>query len=329
MNLTPREESSSGLSKKLRLGLSSCLHGEEVRYDGGHRMDELLLGTIGRVVEWMLVCPEVEMGLGVPRPTLRLEGTHDAPRLIQTDSRRDITEGMREWARARLRRLAADDLDGFVFKKNSPSCGFFGVKLFDESGVPTGTSRGIFADELARALPLLPIEEEGRLQDPLVRENFIERVFGYHRLKKLMTPDAGPADLVAFHTAHKLTLMAHHPDRQRELGRLVAEAGTRSFDELFREYSRLFMEALAVWATRGKHVNVLTHAFGFVNAKLDESEKKELLGLIDDFRRGMVPWVAPVTLLNRHLDRHPVPAWIRSQVYLEPSPEELLFMTHA
>jgi uncharacterized protein YbgA (DUF1722 family)/uncharacterized protein YbbK (DUF523 family) len=279
-------------------------------------------------VRWVTVCPEVELGLGVPRETLRLEGDPGSPRLVQTQARRDITDGMREWAKARLAKLVENDLDGYIAKKNSPSCGVFRVKLYDANGIPSGASRGIFADELAKAFSLLPIEEEGRLRDPIIRENFIERIFAYHRLKALMKPEATPAALVAFHTAHKLALMAHHPDRQRELGSIVADAGNRPFGEVVGEYAKLFMETLSIWATRGKHANALTHAFGFVKDHLDARDKTELLGLVEDYRRGIVPLIVPVTLLKHHLGRHPAPEWIQKQVYLNPYPKELLLRNH-
>jgi uncharacterized protein YbgA (DUF1722 family) len=235
---------------------------------------------------------------------------------------------MREWSRQRLAKLAENDLDGFIAKKNSPSCGVFRVKLYGANGRPSGASRGIFADELARAFPLLPLEEEGRLRDPIIRENFIERIFAYHRLKALMKPEVTPAALVAFHTGYKLALMAHHPNRQRDLGRIVAEAGKKPFGEVVAEYARLFMETLVVWATRGKHANALTHAFGFVKDHLDPRDKAELLGVIENYRRGIVPLIVPVTLLKHHLGRHPVPEWIRQQVYLNPYPKELLLRNH-
>jgi len=325
---TVRQDHAQHTPETLKLGISSCLHGEEVRFNGAHKRDDLLLGTIGRYVRWVPVCPEVEYGLGIPRETLRLEGDPANPRLVQTAARKDITDGMREWAKARLVKLAENDLDGYIAKKNSPSCGVFRVKLYDANGVPSGASRGIFADELVKAFPLLPLEEEGRLRDPIIRENFIERIFAYHRIKALMMPDATPAALVAFHTAHKLALMAHHPDRQRELGNIVADAGRRPFGGVVGEYAKLFMETLAIWATRGKHANALTHAFGFVKDYLDARDKTELIGLIEDYRRGIVPLVVPITLLKHHLGRHPAPEWIQKQVYLNPYPKELLLRNH-
>jgi uncharacterized protein YbgA (DUF1722 family)/uncharacterized protein YbbK (DUF523 family) len=324
----PHHSRTQPTPETLKLGISSCLHGAEVRFNGAHKRDDLLLGAIGRYVRWVTVCPEVELGLGVPRETLRLEGDPGSPRLVQTQARRDITDGMREWAKARLAKLAENDLDGYIAKKNSPSCGVFRVKLYDKNGIPSGASRGVFADELVKAFPLLPVEEEGRLRDPIIRENFIERIFAYHRLKALMKPEATPAALVAFHTSHKLALMAHHPDRQRELGSIVADAGNRPFGEIAAEYAMLFMETLAIWATRGKHANALTHAFGFVKDHLDARDKKELIGLIEDYRRGIVPLIVPVTLLKHHLGRHPVPDWIHQQVYLNPYPKELLLRNH-
>ncbi len=314
----------------LRLGISSCLLGEEVRYDGGHRRDDLTLSTIGRYVQWVPVCPEVELGLGVPRETLRLEGMSEDPKLVFSGSRIDITDDMREWSAERVRELGSDDIDGYVTKKGSPSCGM----SYDKNNSPSGPLRGIFAGELSRALPLLPIEEEGRLRDANIRENFVERLFGYHRLKKIMTGGRNGVDLAGFHTAHKLTVMAHEPDSEGELGRLAADALNSPLDELTREYGQLFMKALSVWATRSKHANVLRYALGHVKTHLEAAgengmaDMAELLGIIDDYRKGLVPLIVPVTLLAHHLKRHPVPDWIRQQVYLYPHPKELLLRNH-
>ena len=210
----------------IRLGVSTCLLGEEVRYDGGHKLDRFLVNTLGPFVEWVPVCPEVEIGLPTPRESMRLVGDPEAPRLIAPKSGHDYTERMQTWARERLEELAAVKLDGFIFKKDSPSSGLFRVRVYDQNGMPRRIGTGIFPREVMNRFPLLPLEEEGRLHDMRLRENFIERIFVYYRWMRLLEEDPTPGGLVRFHTAHKLTVMAHSPSHYQEMGRLVAQAGS-------------------------------------------------------------------------------------------------------
>jgi uncharacterized protein YbgA (DUF1722 family)/uncharacterized protein YbbK (DUF523 family) len=307
-----------------RLGISSCLLGEEVRFDGGHKRDDFLINTLGRFVEWVLVCPEVEIGLGTPRESLRLEAAPDGPRLIAPRSRLDHTEAMTDWARGRLEELAGLDLHGYVFKKDSPSCGLERVRVYEGNKMPTRIGQGIFAHELVTTLSLLPAEEEGRLREPWIRENFIDRVFGYYRWSHLLGKDPTPSGLVSFQASHKLTLMSHSPQGQRDLGRLVANAGRRRIQTVLDEYGREFMKALSQRATPRKHTNVLHHLMGFLKRQLERDDKEELLQTIDGYREGLVPLIVPLTLLQHHLRRHEVPEWVRSQVYLNPYPSELM-----
>jgi len=297
-------------------------------YDGWHKRDPFLVDTLGRFVEWVPVCPEVEMGLSVPRESMRLIGDPDAPRLIAPKSGADYTDRMKAWARERLEQLAAVGLCGFVFKKDSPSSGLFKVKVYDEHGSAVRSGSGIFACEVTRRFPLLPLEEEGRLNDMPLRENFIERVFAYYRWTKLLEQDPTPGGLVRFHTAHKLTLMAHSPKHYQELGRLVAQAGALPWNEIISAYSIRFMEGLALLGTRRKHVNVLQHLMGYLKKCLSSEDKQELLRLIEDYRQELVPLVVPMTLIQHHLQRHPVPEWIHQQVYLRPYPKELMLRNH-
>jgi len=308
----------------IRLGISTCLLGEPVRYDGGHKLDRFLVDTLGKFVEWVPVCPEVEMGLSVPRESMRLIGDPDAPRLIAPRSGADYTDRMKAWARERLEQLASLGLCGFVFKKDSPSSGLFRVRVYDEDGSASRTGSGIFAREVMKRFPLLPLEEEGRLNDMPLRENFIERVFACYRWTRLLEQDPTPGGLVRFHTAHKLTLMAHSPKHYQELGRLVAQAGALPWDELSATYGVRFMEGLALLGTRRKHVNVLQHLMGYLKDRLSSEDKQELLGLIEDYRQELVPLIVPMTLLQHHLQRHPVPDWVHQQVYLTPYPKELM-----
>ena len=312
----------------IRLGVSRCLLGDEVRYDGGHKLDRFLVNTLGNYVEWVPICPEVEIGLPIPRESLRLVGDRDAPRLVALKSGNDHTERMQSWAQERLEQLVGLGLHGFVFKRDSPSSGLFRVKVYDENGVPDRVGTGIIPREVMKRVPLLPLEEEGRLHDMHLRENFIDRIFAYYRWTTLLEEKPTPGRLIAFHTAHKLTLMAHSPARYQQLGRLVAQAGSLPWRELAEAYGRSLMEPLEVMTTPGKHANVLQHLMGFLKQDLSDEETAELLSLIKDYQKEMVPLIVPLTLLRHHLSRHEAPEWVHQQVYLYPYPMELMLRNH-
>jgi len=308
----------------LRLGISTCLLGENVRYDGGHKLDRFLVNTLGRYVEWVPVCPEVEIGLPIPRDSLRLVGDPDAPRLVVPKTGQDYTDRMQAWARQRLEELAEVEIYGFVFKRGSPSSGLYRVKVYTEKGMPSHTGTGIFPREVMKRFPLLPLEEEGRLHDMHLRENFIDRVFAYYRWTKLLRDNPTPGGLVLFHTGYKLTLMAHDPNHYQEMGRLVAQAGSLPWEEVSAQYGRLLMDGLSVMTSPGKHANVLQHVMGYLKETLAPEDKAELLDYVEDYRNGLVPLIVPLTLLKHHLGRHPVPDWVHQQVYLHPYPKELM-----
>jgi len=307
----------------IRIGVSSCLLGRAVRWDGGHKRDSFLTDELGAFVEWVPVCPEVEVGMGVPREAIRLAEQDGEPRLVAARSGTDHTEAMRAWARWRLRELAALELCGYVLKKGSPSCGMERVPVWSERGVPERRGRGLFAAELLEACEALPVEEEGRLHDPRLRENWIERVFAYRRLRSLFEGSWTLRELVAFHTAHKLQLLAHSPQRYAALGRLVAEARAHRRATLRAAYQRGFMEALQSMATTRRHLNVLHHVLGHLRRRLDALDRRELLGLIDDYGAGLVPLVVPITLVRHHVARLELD-YLAGQVYLEPHPKELM-----
>ena len=313
---------------ELRIGVSSCLLGEEVRYDGGHKHDRYLTGILGRWVRWFPLCPEVEIGLGIPRPTIRLEGTVEAPRLIEPRSGDDLTDTMNDWAQSHMATITSWDLHGYILKKGSPSCGLFRVRVWNDKGMPERDGRGLFAARLTEHFPLLPVEEEGRLHDPPLRENFIDRLFVHERWKSFLAENPTPGGLVDFHTDHKLTILAHSPDHYRRLGRLVAEAGTTPWGTLTSDYATILAEGLAIRVSRGRHCNVLQHVMGFLKSEITAGDKAELLETIEDYRRELVPLVVPVTLLRHHLRRYEVPEWIRRQVYLHPYPKELMLRNH-
>jgi uncharacterized protein YbgA (DUF1722 family)/uncharacterized protein YbbK (DUF523 family) len=311
----------------IRIGISSCLLGERVRFDGGHKRDAFLVETFGRFVEWVPVCPEVEMGLGTPRDTLRLVRIGANTHMLMPKTGTDHTRAMNAFAEGRVRDLGREDLCGYVLKKDSPSCGMERVRVFDAHGVPAKSGRGLFAEVLLRHFPNLPVEEEGRLSEPRLRENFIERVFAFRRLRTLFTGRWKLGELVAFHTAHKLLLMAHSPIAYASLGRLVAGSKKKPTAELEAQYENQFMAALCELATTRRQANVLMHILGYFRDRLDADARRELLGVIEDYRRGLVPLVAPIIMI-RHYARRLDVAYLRAQVYLEPHPKELMLRNH-
>lgn len=312
----------------IRLGVSACLLGEEVRYDGGHKRDPFLVKTLGRFVTWVPVCPEMAIGMGSPRESVRLVEEGGSVRMVAPRSGRDFTERMETWARAHAEELARARLHGFVLKKDSPSCGVFRVKTHHAKGLPTRDGRGLFARELVARFKLLPVEEEGRLHDMALRENFIERMFAYERWLRLLDEDPTPKGLVRFHTVHKLTVLSHSPEGYAKLGRIVARAGRTPWEELCERYGTLFMESLCVPATRGRHVNALQHLAGFVSDAMTAADRAELAESVADYRTGHVPLIVPLTLLRHHLRGRGAPDWATSQVYLTPYPKELMLRNH-
>jgi uncharacterized protein YbgA (DUF1722 family) len=269
----------------------------------------------------------VELGLGTPRPAMRLQRSADGPRLVVPTSGADHTDAMRAYAGRRVAQLENDELSGYILKKDSPSCGMERVKMYESNRVPARTGRGLFADALLQRFPNLPVEEEGRLNDPRLRDNFVERVFTYHRLRKLFAARWTVGHLVAFHTARKLQLLAHQPTAYARLGRLVAGAKHTPRTQLRTTYETELMKALTVIATPQRHVNVLQHIAGYFKTQLDDSARRELTGVIDDYRRGLVPLIVPITLIRHYVRRFDV-AYLKGQVYLEPHPKELMLRNH-
>ena len=322
-----RASAESPASRPIRIGISACLLGEPVRFDGGHKRDSFLTGTFATFVEWVPVCPEVECGLGTPREAMRLVRATGQVRLLTVKSGIDLSERMDTYTRRRISELAAENLSGYVLKKDSPSCGLERVKVYDAGQVPARSGRGLFAERLVQFFPNLPVEEEGRLSDPRLRENFVERVFAYWRLRELFGAGWKVASVVAFHTAHKLILMAHSPESYRQLGRLVAGLRSMPRKEFERRYTDLFMAALSVIATPRRHTNVLQHMAGYFKRRLDPESRAELLNAIDDYRRGLVPLIVPITLVRHHVRVYQV-SYLSGQLYLEPHPKELMLRNH-
>ncbi len=311
----------------LRLGISRCLLGEEVRFDGGHKRDTFLTEVLGRYVEWVPVCPEVEAGLGTPREAMRLVGDPQNPRLVTIKSGIDYTRALGTMTWNRIDKLKDLDLSGYVFKRGSPSCGIERVPIYNEHGKPTRTGVGLFARAFIEQFPLVPVEEEGRLCDPTLRENFIERVFCYRRWQDLLQSGVTRQALVQFHTLHKYLLLAHHPQQCEVLGQLIGQAHQHHPKELAHRYGELFMKALAVKATVRKHVNVLQHIMGYFKKWLGAHEKAELLGVIGDYHDGLTPLIVPLTLIKHYVQIFDV-SYVLDQVYLNPHPNELMLRNH-
>ena len=311
----------------LRLGISRCLLGDEVRFDGGHKRDSFLTDVFGRYVEWVPVCPEVEAGLGTPREAMRLVGDPQNPRLVTIKSGTDHTRALETLTTNRIAQLMELDLSGYVFKKGSPSCGIERVRLYNEHGVPSRNGVGLFARAFIEQFPLIPVEEEGRLCEPTLRENFIARVFCYRRWQDLVQSGVTRRALVQFHTIHKYLLLAHSPQQYEALGRLVGQAQQHRPKELTSQYGELFMKALAVKATVRKHVNVLQHILGYFKERLGSREKAELLVVIGDYHQGLTPLIVPLTLIKHYVQTYEID-YIRDQVYLNPHPKELMLRNH-
>lgn len=312
---------------KIRLGVSTCLLGENVRFDGGHKHDSYLTGTLGPFVEWVPVCPEVEIGLGTPRESLHLAGDPAAPRLVTTKTQRDYTEAMLQFSSAKIAQLKRLRLNGYILKKDSPSCGMARVRVYSEKGMPARNGVGLFARALMDGIPELPIEEEGRLNDPALRENFIVRIFCHYRWQRFLEPPFRLAALITFHAQHKFLLLAHHEKNFREMGKLVAAGKSLAPKALLARYEELYFAALRHPAPKRKHTNVLQHLAGYFKKQLDEKDKKELQATIADYHRGLLPLIVPLTLLKHYITKFDV-QYLQDQVYLNPHPKELMLLNH-
>ncbi|HEY7840427.1 MAG TPA: DUF523 and DUF1722 domain-containing protein [Gammaproteobacteria bacterium] len=300
-------------SRRIRIGISSCLLGEPVRYNGGHKRDRYITDVLSEHFEFLPYCPEVAIGLGVPRATIRLRGGATGPRAIQPDAgERDVTNELARYGR----RVAAAEpsLSGYIFKARSPSCGPARVRVYDRNGSPSGSAAGIYAAAIREELPLMPVEDEGRLNDPDLRDNFIERVFVYDRWQRMLARGITPAALVRFHSEHKFLVLAHNQTALRELGRLTANLAT-GLPAIAERYGARLMDALSRPARRGDQVNALQHVAGFFRGRIDTDDRRELAVAIDGYRDGRVPIIVALTLIRHHLRRHGSP-WLKGQHFL-------------
>ena len=306
----------------ITLGISSCLLGNQVRHDGGHKRNIYATTILADYFTFRPFCPELAVGLGVPRPTIRLTRSDSGIRLTGSDDPTlDVTDAMKQWSQSTVQGM--QDLSGFILKNNSPSCGMERVRVYDGNGVPARDGIGLFADSLMQAMPWLPVEEEGRLNDPVLRENFIERVFVYFRWQRMMASGLSVSALMEFHQRHKFILLAHNEEEYRELGPLIASVNKANLHNVSEEYLLRIMTCLKSRATRKRHSNVLMHVMGFLKNKIDSDDKQEMIEVMDNYRHGKVPLIVPITLMRHHLRRYP-DEYITSQYYMAPYPEELM-----
>jgi len=316
------------MKEKIRIGVSSCLIGEKVRWNGDHKQDRYVREILSRYFEYIPVCPEVEVGMGVPRETVALYGDPEKPSMISKKTQTDWTKPMEKYIKSRINTLSADDLCGYIFKSKSPSCGMGRVPLYSEFGshkVKHGP--GMFANAFINSFPLVPTEEEGRLNDPRIRENFIVRVFSFKRFNLLLNEKFSLGQWVKFHTQHKFLLLAHSRKHYDELGELVAHSKTIKPSELKKKYGELFMEALTSKSTPKKNTDVLLHMMGFLKKLLTKIEKEDILSTIEDYRSEILPLIVPVTLIRHQVKKHNI-EYLHDQVYLNPHPKELMLLNH-
>jgi uncharacterized protein YbgA (DUF1722 family)/uncharacterized protein YbbK (DUF523 family) len=309
------------MTDKIPIGISSCLLGNEVRYNASHSRDSYINGTLSEFFEFLPFCPEVGIGLGVPRPTIRLVNEGEGIRVVGVkDPAMDVTEPLKAYTQEQL--PSVQELSGFIFKRGSPSCGMERVKIYNSKGMPGDTGSGMFAHGVMKAFPHLPTEEEGRLGDPRLRENFLQRVFVYHHWRHQIEPNLSVRELTKFHACIKLTLMSHDQNRARDLGRLAATARDNNLQEIAAEYLEELMAILKIVASRKNHVNVLQHIQGYLKRNLDSDDKAELVDTIMQYGRGEVPLIVPVTLLRHHFRKCP-DDYIDNAWYMSPYPMSL------
>ena len=315
------------MDDKFRVGISSCLLGNPVRWNAGHKLDKYLTHTLGEFVEYVPVCPEVEVGLGVPRESMRLVGDPEKPRLVTFKSKTDHTDKMVRWARKRVKELEKENLCGFIFKSDSPSSGMVRVKVYNDKGMPHKKGVGIFAREFMNRFPWIPVEDDGRLNNPQIRENFIQQIFCMKRWRDLSTGKRTMGGLVDFHTRNKLLLLSHSQKHYRAMGKLVAEGRKVPIEDLYHQYQGLLLDTLKLKTTIKKNINVLQHLMGYFKKQLSADEKQELLETFAHYRQERVPLIVPITLINHYVRKYQQP-YLKHQTYLHPHPLELKLRIH-
>ncbi|KPA94351.1 YbgA family protein [Pseudomonas asplenii] len=307
---------------KPKIAISACLMGAEVRYNGGHKESRLCSQSLSEHFDFLPVCPEVAIGLGTPREPIRLVGDPQQPRAVGTvHGERDVSRALTDYGTRMANELT--DICGYIFMQKSPSCGLARVKVYQDRGRPAEhAGRGLFAAAFCALHPDLPVEEEGRLNDPVLRENFLTRVFAYADWQQLLAAGLSRRALTEFHSRHKYLLMAHNPEQYKVLGNLLGSMGRADPNEIGPHYFSQLMSALKKCATRRTHTNVLQHLSGYLKHSISAEDKQEMQQVIGQYRLGIVPLVVPLTLLKHHFRQYPDP-YVGLQVYLQPHPENL------
>jgi uncharacterized protein YbgA (DUF1722 family)/uncharacterized protein YbbK (DUF523 family) len=314
------------MTNKIKIGISRCLLGQAVRFDGGHKKDNYVTQLLANYFALEGTCPEVESGLPIPRPTIRLVGDANSPTLVEVlKPEIDHTDRLTDFSAGKVKEL--DHLSGFILKSKSPTCGMERVKVYQEAPKQPLLGQGLFARALLSRYPLMPVEEEGRLNDYGLRENFIERIFVYHRWRTLICEGVTAKALLALHSAHKLTLLAHNQATYRELGKELADLKNTNMNDFASSYICRFMDAMKKIATRKNHTNVLMHIQGYFKDFIDAGDKEDLRETIESYRLGLLPLIVPLTLLKHHLRKFP-DDYLLKQHYLFPYPEEMMLRNH-
>ena len=308
--------------QKPKIAISACLLGAEVRFNGGHKESRLCSQALSEHFDFVPLCPEVAIGLGIPRQPIRLIGDPAQPQAVgSVDSSLDVTRPLHDYGVAMA--AAHTDICGYIFMQKSPSCGLERVKVYQDGGRPAELSgRGIYAQAFCAAHPDLPVEEDGRLNDPVLRENFLTRVYAYGTWQQLLRAGITRRSLTEFHACYKYQLMAHHPEQYKILGNMLGNLGKNDPREIAPQYFSELMKALKKCATRRTHTNVLQHISGYLKQSISPEDKQEVQYLIGQYLHGIVPLIVPLTLLKHHFRLHPDP-YISRQVYLQPHPENL------
>ncbi|MFA0085385.1 hypothetical protein BCU70_00800 [Vibrio sp. 10N.286.49.C2] len=306
----------------ITLGISSCLLGEKVRYDSGHKQSTYVNKELRDYFSFVSVCPEVGMGLPVPRPTIRLMSNEERISLVETkDATKDYTDGMLTYTHQKVAELEDTEMCGYIVCAKSPSCGMERVKVYTVGHAKTN-GVGLYTEHLMKKMPWLPVEEDGRLNDPVLKENFISRVFGLNDFYQSMQGAPTPGKIVDFHSRYKLTLMAHNPSAYKSLGRLVAHQNELEPSDFYQQYRQGLMDGLKHRASRKNVTNVLMHIQGYFKRSLNADEKRELSQVIDDYRTGVLPLLSPLTLIKHYLRAYP-DDYLAQQRFLQPHPEEM------
>lgn len=320
------EHSGVDENEKIAVGISACLMGAPVRFNGGHKQSKFCKDTLSQYFDFHSICPEVAIGMSTPRQAIRLVSQQSSDLSVRAlgsdDPTLDVTDDLETYAHKQA--LEMSDLCGYIFMQKSPSCGVFGVKRYLPNGYSEGSTRGIFARVFMEKNPLIPVEEAGRLNDPALRENFMMRVFALHDWKKTTRNGVTAQQVISFHARYKYLVMAHSVSHYKILGALLSDMSKEPVESIAAQYIEHLMQALAKPASRKHHCNALLHLQGYLKKFISKSDKQELNTCIDHYRNGVIPLIVPMTLLKHHLNHHDeVASYAKQQVYLNPHPFEL------